>query len=176
MSTRLGASLDRGETSAHGPSANLGRGGWPSRPGRPAQFLGGALLALGVFCITYVSLSLALGGAAFGWAAYACLALAVLFVVSRLRRHGREAPVTLYWNPTRSCFHLSEDPSPLALDRVWRAPCWVTLRLRPMAGQGGTRDVVIWKSAVPPPLWNELALCIHAARRSANSHENKENP
>lgn len=135
-----------------------------------------ALLTLGTLCIVHAAVTLALRGASWNLSAYSCLLLAVLLLVFRLVREGGCGARTLYWDRAATGFRMDALPGIMELTHVWRGPAWVTLRLQPRAEPGPFVHVVVWKSAVPAPLWSELALYTQASAFRGNGHQNKEAP
>lgn len=148
---------------------------WSTRATPLAGIAGPAVFTLGLFCLVHAAVTLALGGAAWHLPAYACMALAALLAAVRLVRARRRFAGMLRQDADGR-FRLSQKPGVWTLTRVWRAPAWVTLRLQPETAGGRAIHVVVWKSAVPPPLWTELALRIQTRAPRRDSHQNKENP
>jgi hypothetical protein len=144
----------------------------------PAGVVGGSVaLVLGMLSIVHAAVTLALGGAAWNFPALACMALAAVLAALRVRRLLRNTACTLQWDPSRG-FHVSGVATDLRLERVWRGPAWLTLGLRTADADGGAIiRHVIWKSAMPAPLWSELALRIQseAAREDPHPPQNKDN-
>lgn len=149
---------------------------WSTQATPLAGVAGAAVLTLGAACIVYTAITLALGGAAWSLAAWFCLFGTGLLVALRLARERRRVVHLLHWDPGSGCFRSSQHPGELVLTHIWRGPAWVTLRLHSQAPHQGPMHLVIWKSAVPPPLWSELALRIQAQPCCRGGHQNKENP
>lgn len=148
---------------------------WSTQAAPLAGIAGAAVFSLGVVCIVHAAVTLALGGAAWNLPAYACMALAALLaVVHSVRAHHRHSG-TLYRDADGG-YRLSGHAGVLALVRVWLGPAWVTLRLKPQALHDRPVHVVLWKSAIPSPLWSELVLQVQAGPPRRNRHQNKENP
>lgn len=137
---------------------------------------GGAMLVTGVLCLTHAALTLAHGGAPWGFPAYACLFLVACWLVLRLARQWRRPAVQLYWDASVGAFGVSGTATPLELTQVWRGPAWLTLALCPPGGSRRPLYLVVWKSSVSPPLWSELLLRIQTGGGGRKGHQNKENP
>jgi len=149
---------------------------WSARATPIACVAGAAVFSLGVISLVHAAVTLALQGAAWNFSAWSCLVLAALLVAVRLRRERGRAVRTLYWNPGSGGFRVDGIAGDLALTRVWYGAGWVTLGLRSHAPKARALQLVIWKSAMPAPLWNELALHLLAGAFRGNSHQNKESP
>lgn len=151
---------------------------WSTKAAPMAAAVGSVVLILGLLCIVHAALTVALGGRAWNASAYLCMIFALVLAGLRVRRGRTRAVRRLSWDAAGACFRLSSFHGELVLSRVWYGLGWVTLglRARTPTGEGKLRHVVIWKSAIPAPLWNELALRIHAAPERAKRQENKENP
>ena len=141
-----------------------------------ARVVAALVLTLGLFSLVAAALLLALDGDLSHPIAWACMALTTLLVALRLRREYRHTPFLLSWCPHSAGFHIPGVSGTLELVRVWQGPGWVTLGLRPQAAPRRIMSLVVWKSAIPAPLWNELALRLEAGSQRANSAQNKENP
>lgn len=149
---------------------------WFAKATPIASVAGAVVLALGIVSIVHAAITLALQGAAWNFFAYACLSLAGVLALSRLRAVLRRTGTLVFWDTGAGAFRVAGVREPLTLHRAWRGAAWVTLELRPQAPRGRTQQLVIWKSAMPAPLWNELVLRVQAARSVGNSHQNKERP
>ena len=118
------------------------------------------VLTLGSFSLVSAALLLTLGREFSRPAALFCLALTAVFVVLRIRRMRRRHPFLLSWCSHTKGFLLAGMPGTLQLLRVWQGLGWVTLGLRHPAAPHKVLRLVVWKSAVPAPLWSELVLRI----------------
>ncbi|HLT99227.1 MAG TPA: hypothetical protein VKZ70_05765 [Burkholderiaceae bacterium] len=152
-----------------------GQATWSTRSTPGARIAEVLLLTLGVFSIVVAAIRLTLGPE---WhpAATAILSLAALFVGLRLHRSRLSSPLSLSWCPAACNFRVAGRSDGLHLVRVWQGPGWVTLGLRPDAEPQRVLYLVVWKSAVPAPLWSELILLIETSLQRRISHQNKENP
>ena len=148
---------------------------WSTKATPMASVAGAAVLTLGIFCIVHAAVTLALGGAAWNAPAYACLLLAACLVARRLHREHRRGACTLYWDAAEGALRITAVAGRLELTHAWHGVGWVTLELRPQVPSGRAVRLVVWKSAIPAPLWSELALRIQAGP-AGSSHQNKENP
>ncbi|MFT0850695.1 hypothetical protein VRY85_07920 [Achromobacter sp. F4_2707] len=149
---------------------------WSTQATPLASVAGAVVLTLGAFSIVFAALTLALGGAPWSFSAYACLALTAVWVALRLHRAYHHKAYNLSRCPGGTGFFVQGVAERLELAYVWQGPGWVTLGLRYQAPPHRVLRLVIWKSAIPAPLWSELALCIEAGPLQENSHQNKENP
>ena len=147
---------------------------WSTKATPLAGVAEAVVFTLGVFCIVHAAITLALGGAAWNLPAYACLLLTALLAVVRLMR--RRTAHALRWDAIGGSFRIADVPGGLVLTRVWYGAGWVTLGLRPAEAPGRMLHLVIWKSTIPAPLWNELVLRTQAHPLREASHQNKENP
>lgn len=134
------------------------------------------VLTLGAFSMVFTALTLAFGGAPWNLPAYACLVLTAAGVAVRLRREHHRKSYNLSRCSGGAGFFVQGVAERLELAHVWQGPGWVTLGLRHAAPSNRVLRLVIWKSAIPAPLWSELALRIEAGPLRENSHQNKENP
>lgn len=149
---------------------------WSTEATPLARIAGAVVFTLGAFSVVSAALLLA-GGRYLAYpAALACLFLTAVFAVLYVRRIHRRLPVFLSWCARSESFFVAGMSVPLELLRVWHGPGWVTLGLRHPATPHKVIRLVVWKSAVPAPLWSELALCLEVGARRRNGYENKENP
>lgn len=156
---------------------------WSTEMAPRARAVGVVLYAIGVVSVVHAAVTLALGGAAWNVPAHACMGLAGLLVIFRLHRSLRYRAGALRWDAGAGVFRLSGYSAPMQLVHAWQGAGWTTLKLRPHASADPGRHavnrdvhVVIWKSAVTPSSWSELALRIAAAPSGEERHQNKENP
>lgn len=149
---------------------------WSTQATPLSSVAGAVMFTLGTFSIVIAALTLASGGAAWNLPAYACLALAACLVLVRLYRERHRSALLLSWNPAEGGFCVAGLSGNPVLTRVWSGPGWVTLGLSHQAPSNRAVRLVVWKSAIPAPLWSELALRIEAAQLHGNGHQNKENP
>lgn len=149
---------------------------WSTEATPLARVAGAVVHILGLLCIVHAAVTLALGGAAWNLPATFCLGLGALLGLLQALRRARRAPHTLVWDAVRGCFVMSGRPQGMALIHAWHGSGWMTLRLRPLDAGGPAYHAIIWKSAVPAPLWSELALRVEAGRSGGTRHQNKENP
>lgn len=147
---------------------------WSTRASPGASVAEALVLTLGVFSIVVAAIRLILGN---DWhpVATAILLLAALLVWLRLRRSRLRPPIFLSWCPTNCNFRVAGRSDGLHLVHVWQGPGWVTLGLRPDEDPRRVMHMVVWKSAVPAPLWSELILLVETSLQRRNSHQNKEN-
>lgn len=134
------------------------------------------VLTLGVCSLLWAALVLASGGNVSLPLAALPVALTFFFLAFRLRREWRESPSLLSWSCDPAGFHVAGVQGVAELVHVWRGPAWVTLALRYQAKPHRLERFVIWKSAVPAPLWSELALRLESGSLRGNRKQNKENP
>ena len=129
---------------------------WSTQAAPLAGVAGAVVLTLGVFSLVTAAVTLALGGAAWNFPAYACLVLAGGLVALRLHRSRRQVTPTLTWDSAQREFRLAGTPDRLTLLRVGRGPAWVSLVFQPHSAPQRPVRLVLWKSVIPAPSWSEL--------------------
>src|SRR5690606_5972969 len=149
---------------------------WSTKATPLAVVAEAVVLTLGVFSLVLTAERLALGEASWHPAATVILLLAACLVALRLYRRRLASPSSVSWCPRSRGFCVAGIPGVMALVHVWRGPGWVTLGLRHEATPGRVLQMVVWKSAIPAPLWSELVLRLETGLQRGSSHQNKENP